>query len=659
MPTLVNGFQIGQPSGTTLTAANSDDSTAGNAVNAVTFSGGNAMTVDSTHPAHGTLGLKIAIAAAAGAPAYVEWSTSLITGTTSGVVYGRSYVYLEALAGASFALLRGLEGTVQRWRISITSDGRVEFRNGANAAVALSSTVLSTNTLYRIEAAVASSATAANCSAEIRIYVADSSTPIETIGPAGALSGWVAGGPMSHYRIGVGAAVSPVAPFSVFLDDIGTSTTAWLGSAGSGPAPAVDHVWIGGLTANSVVVAAGVRNIASARLVVSTNSGLTSPVFSSSVAPSANGAIKLTRASLTANTQYFFGIEADGSVLAAPAGRGSFTTDPAEGAQSSFSVAFGSCQQTNSNSTTFQTIADKTGPFGKARRVLHLGDLHYRDFTTGTTATDIDGQYKTSLATPRMQAMASTIAMPYLWDDHDWGGAFSNASAPAASLLAAAYRSWVPSYTLPATDGKGIWQSWVIGRVRFIALDTRSQRSAFDAADGPSKTLLGAEQKAWLYARLAESEPVKIILCGFYWRQDALLGDRWGSYANEFQAVNDQIVTSGAQCFTVFGDRHALAADNGSTSGTRGMAQAGGAPFHQTSTPSGETWSHGYYDTGGASMEAFGWLDITDSGSSITVAYSGITSADGTTRVSMSKVFPVVAAPPLPSGSGARWGIHI
>jgi len=291
--------------------------------------------------------------------------------------------------------------------------------------------------------------------------------------------------------------------------------------------------------------------------------------------------------------------------------------------------------------------------------MLFEGDLHYRDFGAGTSAADIVDQYNSSLAAPNMRALMSTIPSTYAWDNHDWGGDNSNAAAPAGPLLAATYRRVVPHYPLATAGTTAIHQAFVIGRVRFIILDTRSQRSDRTLPESSAKTLLGSEQKAWFQNQLTQLEPLKIVASGIYWRRDAVNGDRWGSYQTEWAEIRDWVAansTSIGKVLVVSGDRHALYADDGSgDAGTGGTywPNVSGAPFDQGTSAAFEPWSHGYYYTPG-NMRAFGWLDIEDAGASINVTYSGITALDGVTRVSMT-----VSAPAAADLTAARWGIHL
>ncbi|MBM0203502.1 alkaline phosphatase D family protein [Micromonospora sp. STR1s_5] len=647
MPTLINTFETGLANGAALTAANSGTGVAGAPLDAVATGTGTSLVFSTAHPAHGGLSALATIGASAGQPAYVEWSTSLLPGGAfTALMYTRIGIWTDAPpTSQDFAIIRGLFGANQRWRVSYTNAGKIAiFGNGA--VVATSTLTLAASTHYRVEASAAASAVQANCSMTVRIYAGDSTTPLETL----EASNFVMGGPIDRVRFGVSAAVGSVAATRLWLDDIGASTDGWLGPAVA--AARVYHAWVGAVTDTAATVAYGLENVASTRLVVSTNADLSAPVYSPAAAVDSAGVVKLTRTELTPNTDYYFGVEADGVLMVD--GRGSFTSDPTPGVPTSVSVVFGSCQQTNSNAVTFAKMANRVGPYGRARRALHEGDMHYRDPGAGFTAADVRAQYRSSLAQPNMQVLLTTVPTTYEPDNHDWGGADSHAGSPAGPVVAAGFRQFVPHYALPAPDGVGMWQSFVLGRIRFIILDTRSQRSPRTDPDGPSKTLLGAAQKAWFFSELEKPEPLKIIVSGIYWRLDSATGDRWGSYYTEWAEIRAWFAAHPqVQAYVVFGDRHALAADDGSSPNCY-LPMAGGAPFDQGSTQSFEPWSHGYYEgVANTNLKAYGALDITDSGASISVAYSGISANDDVVRVSMTTTFTASAALP------AVWGMPL
>ena len=643
---LLNNLE-GGTSGATISTSNAGGT--GNTLFDAVSIGGSGTAVYSSTAAHGTLAAQLANAASTSV--YLAWNASLTNQAGSGIggtLYHRVGVRLAALPGSEVGLLRGLtSGGAQRWRICLDSSGHVLVRNAANTTIATSTTTLTTGTWWRIEAAMAAPNTTAG-TAEVRIYAADATTPTETVGP---LSAQNFSGPVFEIRFGHAASASSVT--TLLLDDLGVSDEGWLGP--NVAVPLVRHVWVGAITDTTALVSYGSSGITAGQLVVSTTADLaTSPVTGSSVAADTNGNMLLPASGLQPDTQYYGGIKADGTLLAT--GRCNFRTDPAAGSTVSFSFIFGSCQQTNSNTDAFAAGLAMTGPYGKARRWIHEGDLHYRDFGSSNTLADIVSQYRSSLAPSNVAALVSQLPMPYGWDNHDWGGADSNSATPRAADLKAAYRSFVPAYHLAdadqATPTGAIYQTWTLGRVRFIHLDTRSERSDRTLAESGTKNLLGTQQENWLYAQLLQPEPVKIIICGIYWRQDSSTGDRWGSYSTQWTRIkNWSAAHPDVHAYVIAGDRHALAADDGTSPGCY-LPQAVGAPFDQGCAASSEAWTGGYYITGdGVNMHSFGWMDVVDAGSSITLNFTGYTS-DGTAHVTQSTTFPVV-------GVTGQWGVPL
>ena len=641
MATVTNNFNTGLAAGTVITTANSDDNGAGTAFDLISAAGTKTFqTRDS-----GLYGLFTSVGSG---QAYCENSTSVGSIAAGNPVYGSADILLPALpasgsGGTRIALvLTSADVFIAEWRIN--DAGRLEQRTGAAALTNTSTASVTAGQWFKVHISIVTiSATVGQL--QCRLFLdPNSSSPTETLTSAANLN--LGSTAAAKYRFGT---CRTLTDFATGVDNVRWSSTSQLALGASiliGPVA-------GAVTSSGFTVAyrttdgAGLNH----RLVVSTNSGLTSPVYSSPVVPDADGFVKLPITGLTADTAYFYGLEVNASLLTS--GRGELRTDPTSGSPANFSVAFGSCQYDTPTTGTFTAIRDYAGPNGQVRRLIHMGDLNYQDWTGSDTAADMIAQHQTSLASASMSPLLAEVPITYAWDNHDWAGSFSDKTAAAGALVASTYRQVFPSYTLPATDGKGIWHTWVIGRVRFIQIDPRSQRDAYDAVDGPSKTMLGVEQKAWLKARLQDPEPVKIICGNMYWRQDSLSGDRWGSYPDEFDELNDFIDASAVGLvYVIFGDRHALAADDGSTAETRGRPQAGGAPFQQGSTASSETWSEGYYDDPGT-QESFGLLHINDTGSSIVIDYEGKTSDDLVTRVSMTTVVHT----PTGIGTGEAFGL--
>lgn len=567
--------------------------------------------------------------------------------STAGQAYGRTRFRIPALppdAQGVRLLVVTDGGGAFLGDLRIVSSGRLQLRDRTATSIATSTTTYVANSHIDLGLAVlAFSATAGQLQGVIfdgSGQVAESLTSPATLDTLGG------GGTIACIA---GAVRSGLPGFVVVVDDVDWSTTGWPAIA-SAPS-VVNGPWSGAVTATSFTAAYRLSGGSSARLVVSTSADLTSPTYGTSAAPDADGLVKLTVSGLSPTTQHFYGVEADGRLL--DAGRGEAKTFPTPGTAASYSVWFGSCQWTVPTDVTYTAILNRIGPNGRALMGIHMGDLHYRDWGPSTTAADVIAQHMTSLGSPSMASNLAKIPFSYEWDNHDWGGDQSDRTATAGPIVVAQYRRVFPHYPLPATNGRGGFFSWVVGRIRFVQLDVRSYRDPQTDPDGPGKTMLGAEQLQWLQGQLLEPEPVKIICGNYYWRQDNPSSGRWGSYAYEFGQLNDFIKANDVRVYVIFGDRHAMCADDGSAAGAYGIPQAGGAPIQQGSIAPGEPWSAGYYHTAPATLQGFGWLDITDTGAEIRIDYQGVTSLDGVTRVQMSTAFD--ASSPL----AAVWGVHL
>jgi hypothetical protein len=608
------------------------------------ISGAAGATIINTNAYRGTQCAQLVTTASS---CYLQRTTSVAV-SLSGPVYGRARFRMPALPADATGvrlLVYSDGGGTFLGDLRIVSSGKLQLRDRNAAVIATSAMTYVANSWVDLGLAVLTfSATVGQLQAVIFNGVGAAA---ETMTSAATLDTLGSGGTIACIA---GAVRSGLSGYTVVVDDVDWSKTGWPSIPSA--ATVVNGPWAGAVTSSGFTAAYRLSGGGSARLVASTSAALTSPVYGTPVAPDADGIVKLPVTGLAANTPYFYGIEADGRLL--DAGRGEARTFPAPGTAASFSIWFGSCQWTVPADSTYAAMLAKTGPHGRALLGVHMGDLHYRDWGPTTTAADVFAQYMTSLGSASMAPTLAKIPWTYMWDNHDWGGDTSDRTAVAGPIVAAGYRKVIPSYTLPASDGRGGYFSWVVGRVRFIQLDTRSYRDPQTNPDGPTKTMLGSEQKGWLKARLLDPEPVKIICGQYYWRQDNANSGRWGSYATEFTELNTFIAANNVKnIYVIFGDRHALCADNGSASGAYGIPQAGGAPFQQGSIAPGESWSQGYYHTAPNTLQAYGWLDITDTGATIDIAYQGITSLDGVVRVQMGTSFDAANA------LAAVWGLPL
>lgn len=398
-------------------------------------------------------------------------------------------------------------------------------------------------------------------------------------------------------------------------------------------AVAVDWMWSGAVGLDEAIVVAKLDAAAtSCRLKASTASDLSvGPIFSPAVAPDVNSYVRLPVSGLAADTAYYYGIEIDGAVDAT---RGRFRTVPAVGSDVSFDIAFGSCSNSGSNHRVFDAIR-LAGPLLFA----HLGDFHYESIATNDLAL-FRAAYEAAFAQTRREQLHREIANVYVWDDHDFGPNDSDGTSASRPAAAAVYRQAVPHFALPAGAGDNpIYQTFRIGRVRFIATDLRHQRSANSTTDDTSKTMMGATQKAWFKAQLDEARDegsqLVVWLCSQVWRVDppftgidtAANGqDHWGAFSTERAELANYIRDNAIpQVLLLGGDAHFVAFDDGTHTD---YATGGGAPiveFHASAldgggSSRGTSWMSGVSEGGGR----YGLAAFEDDGDRIAVKLRAI-----------------------------------
>ena len=228
--------------------------------------------------------------------------------------------------------------------------------------------------------------------------------------------------------------------------------------------------------------------------------------------------------------------------------------------------------------------------------VLHLGDYlyeyadgRYGDGSKLGRPVEPDGEI-VSLADyrarhglykrdPDLQAVHAAHPFIAVWDDHElandaWTGGAQNHD-PAqqgewATRLAAAiqaYYEWMPV----RPPSPGLYRGFRFGElVDLLMLDTRAVGRDRQAAPDdpetradPSRTLLGAEQEAWLYAELSASAAAgtawrvigqQVVFGGVVFDPDKPYGDSWDGYPGararvldhlEREGIGDVIVLSG------------------------------------------------------------------------------------------------------------------
>jgi hypothetical protein len=379
--------------------------------------------------------------------------------------------------------------------------------------------------------------------------------------------------------------------------------------------------WSGAVTATTAVVA--VKTTAAAadvRLQYSLDPAFgTFQETAAQATDSAGGFVtKFSVSGLADGTQYYYRV-VEGGAVQSPTGK--FKTFPAPNVPATFTVGFASCANTGSNHAVFGHI-DARDPL----LFVHTGDLHYRDISTNNIALFRTG-YDDSVGRAAQNPLFRNRSVVYVWDDHDFGPNNSDKTSASRPAATAAYRENVPHHALPSTNG-AIFQSFVLGRARFILTDTRSERDPSTQADSVNKRMFSAEQLAWLQAEMLAAKAAKQFIV---WANtipwiaaNSSTADHWGGYSFERQEVADFIAANalGPRIVMLSGDMHALACDSGVNNQWGGFPVLQAAALDATGSSKGGPYSGGAPIQGGGQ---FGLATITDDGSgAVSVYYEGI-----------------------------------
>lgn len=403
----------------------------------------------------------------------------------------------------------------------------------------------------------------------------------------------------------------------------------------------VDWAWVGGVSSTTAKV-----NARSADADAMTLEYSTAPNFAgSSTASGSEGSDEVwsfALSGLAASTLYYYRF--DGGDI-----EGQFRTFPTEGSEASFTIAAASCAGSAGAQYKLGISGTSNPPtFDHIREIdpavfIHMGDRHYRDINSSDVSLH-RAAYNAVMQNPRQLAMHLAMPVAYTWDDHDWGGDDSNKNSSSKTALHQVYREHVPSWDLEGVNDE-IHQTFVIGRVRFILLDDRSERYPNGSSD-PAKTALGVDQKAWLKALLlAATEPVIVLMTGFAWIGTSN-STSWNAFSAErielAEFWEDNSLTE--RLILLNGDNHQLTGDDGtnsqydSGSANPGPMVCGFAPMDAGITAVTGTWSHGTF---GTRRQQFGTLAFSDEGDEIvvTVRAWSVTDATRTQKFVMTKSF--------------------
>ena len=454
----------------------------------------------------------------------------------------------------------------------------------------------------------------------------------------------------SKWTIG---ALSSGAGSTVQLDTLqAVSGLSWIGPYGTPPPPSagtVTHHWVGAQTTGGFKVISKTSATTSVRLVTGTDSGVTQNLqYFGPTTADGNGYTGLTATGLTPGAAYYYQLEdtpsggsatrigAIGKAKTLPSGQASFTFD------------FGNCT-TNANlgmEAYDEILADDPQFF------VHLGDFHYRN-STSTDAAVHRANFEQQIAdVSGLKTIIQNIPTYYMRSDHDAGGG-DNADPGSYYIANQAATKQVVPLILANQPTDALYYSFVAGRVRFIIMDLRNMYRTFSAtAQSPSKTMLGSVQKQWLKDRLSDPEPVKIMFSDAPWLGVAANStDKWWSYDNERTEIGDYITSNNIRALLVTGDLHSIYADDGTNNqwgdfpiiGSGALGNIGGfagGPYQQLWNP------------GAVQGRNYGKCVITDSGTQISLAFTGRDALNNVNRVSMTTTWTGISAS---AGNWTEW----
>ena len=363
-------------------------------------------------------------------------------------------------------------------------------------------------------------------------------------------------------------------------------------------APSVDFVWSGALQPTSVRIVAGLSAPSdSVRVALTSNESFDEASYSGYQRAREEGRTTgFTFDALEPDTPYRYAVEVEGVLDTLRTG--TFRT-PAEG-PFSFRMIAGGCAITGSDRPVFDVIRRQEPLF-----FLHLGDMHYENIDSADPEVYRQA-WRAVLDSPAQSRLYRSTPIAYMWDDHDYGPNNSDRMAPGREAARRAYQEMIPHYPLVAGPGNvPIFQSFAIGRVRFVLTDLRSTRLPGRREFGRTPTLMGARQKDWFkqeLLRAKDSGEVVVWVSSVPWiYRESDSSDSWGGYHEERREIADFLKENEIDDIVIMGgDAHMVAMDDGTNSD---YATGGGAPIpviqaaplDQAGSSKGGPFSEGQY----------------------------------------------------------------
>jgi alkaline phosphatase D len=236
-------------------------------------------------------------------------------------------------------------------------------------------------------------------------------------------------------------------------------------------------------------------------------------------------------------------------------------------------IAFGSCNHQNASQHMWAQIAAQN-----PQLFLMIGDNVYGDngWDADAGLESLRSAYALQASHPEFAGFRAKFPMMATWDDHDFGLNDAGGNFPMRRWGEELFETfWGSSDAVRARDG--IYDSTITGpegkRVQVILLDTRFFRSdlkrmawskdrpplgGYVPDDNPAKTVLGAEQWAWLKAELAKPADLRIVVSSTQVITQAHQFEGWTNFPVERARLLDALAGREASGLVLLsGDRHA------------------------------------------------------------------------------------------------------
>ncbi len=266
--------------------------------------------------------------------------------------------------------------------------------------------------------------------------------------------------------------------------------------------------WSGGVTPTSAMVKGKVARAGlSVQLAVSRSEDMKGAALTKAVISDTNenNVVAFKTEGLKPDTQYYYALVVNKHVDLKT--RGAFKTFPAAG-PASFQIAFASCGRTGSTRDVFDRIREHRPLF-----YMNMGDFHYLDIKTNNR-TLFRGGYDQVLASPQQGDLYRALPFIYMWDDHDYGGNDATKKSPTHIAARRTYEEYVPHYPFgDADEDESIYQTFTVGRVKFILTDLRSGRDEPKKKDDAQKSMMGVKQKQWFKDELLAANGKYPLIC--------------------------------------------------------------------------------------------------------------------------------------------------